>query len=343
MASLSEDGDASEQSPAVSRTQRSSSEPHSKDCTGLMTVVECLPPLLALIGGFLAEAPRDVVHLFYLASRTVARQASFATSTLWHDMYQIRWKVLFEALQFASARDDWLNLYKETLLGRLEFMLEVFDRQKKEGFAMSAMPARVHYQHDEGGFVAWYISASEVPPELIPMKEADRLRFCPASAREPLWRKSSEAPPAVSELPGERFWSAFKERARCCVRRRSPSQDLVSQDVGGYPYSVLEGMDGLRVGGAVELQWKMQDHSPFGWWYGQLEDLTPDPNGKLATATIIFPHFHTASQWYRLAVRFGDQEVRECMLGGKSGGLRPVREGEKWQWMRHFPASPIQV
>jgi hypothetical protein len=311
-----------------------------------MTVVECLPPLLALIGGFLAEAPRDVAHLFYLASKTVVRQASFATNMLWHDMYQFRWKVFFEALQFQKAfeaRDDWLNIYRETLAGRLEFMLEVFDRQKKEGFAMSAMPARVHYQHDEGGFVAWYISASEVPPELIFSKEADRLRFCPASVRDPLWRATPKAPTPVSELPGERIWTAFKERARCCVRRRSSSQDSLIQDTTGYPYSVLGGLDGLKVGGAVELQWKMQDHSPFGWWYGQLEDLKPDRDGKLATATIIFPHFHTASQWYRLAVRFGDQEVRECMLGGKSGGLRPVRDGEKWQWMRHFPSDPIQV
>lgn len=306
-----------------------------------MTVVECLPPLLAVIGGFLAEAPQDIVHLFYTSSKFVARQASFTLDDLWHDMYEHRWGAFHEALSFQERQEDWLCLYKDTLSGHTEFMLEVFDRQKKEGFAMSAMPARVHYDSREDSYVAWYISASEVPPELISSQEKHRLRFCPASVREPLWHP--ETPAVVSELPCERLWCAFKERARCCVRRRSPSQDLSSKDPVGYPYSVLAGIDGLKVGGAVELQWKMQEQSPFGWWYGQLEELRSDCDGKLATATVIFPHFQTTSQWYRLAVRFGDAEVRDCMLGGKSGGLRPVPEGEKTQWMQHFPEKPIQV
>ena len=33
-----------------------------------------------------------------------------------------------------------------------------------------------------------------------------------------------------------------------------------------YPYRVLEGLEGLEVGRNVELQWKMQEGSPFGWW-----------------------------------------------------------------------------
>jgi hypothetical protein len=259
---------------------------------------------------------------------------------LWQDMYSLRWKAFYEALRFQQREeDDWLTLYRETLCGRCEFMLEVFDRQKKEGFAMSAMPARVHYDCGEDSYVAWYISASEVPPELIAAQEGHRLRFCPVAVREGLWH--TESPAAVSELPHERLWGAFKKRATCCARRRAPSNDLTTGE--GYPYSVLGGTEGLKVGGAVELQWKMQDHSPFGWWYGQLEDLRCDKDGKLATATVIFPHFQSTSQWYRLAVRFGDCEVRDCMLGGKSGGLRPVPDAEKRQWMRHFPQKPIQV
>jgi hypothetical protein len=265
-------------------------------------------------------------------------------SALWQDMYALRWKAFYDATRFQEIQEDWCDLYKETLLGKREFMLEVFDRQKKEGFAMSAMPARVHYEQNEGSYVAWYISASEVPPELIPPTEGHRLRFCPASVREPLWRTSSAAIEAVSELPSDRFWSDFKERARCCIRRRpSTDTEMSPSKLSGYPYSVLEGTQGLKVGGAVELQWKMQDHSPFGWWYGQLEELNPDIDGKLATATVIFPHFHSSSQWYRLAVRFGDREVRDCTLGGKSGGLRPVHDMEKMLWMRHFPTRPIQV
>jgi len=307
-----------------------------------MTIAECLEPLLAVIGGYLAETPRDVVCLFYLTSRSLASQADFAMNTLWQDMYALRWKAFFEALRFQQRGDDWLELYKDTLSGHCEFMLEVFDRQKKEGFAMSAMPARIHYDSDEDGYVAWYISASEVPPELIPAAEAHRLRFCPASVRAPLWR--SDAPPAVCELPCERLWCSFKRRTLFCMRRRSSSTDSTkSSDQGAYPYCALEGTNGLKIGGPVELQWKMQDQSPFGWWYGQLEALQRDGDGKLATATVVFPHFHATSQWYRLAVRFGDSEVRDCALGGKSGGLRPVVEGEKKQWMQHFPANPIQV
>lgn len=309
---------------------------------GLMTVVECLPPLLAVIGGFLAESPCDIVAFFYTSSRTILHQADFAMNTLWQDMFSLRWRAFYDAYRFEQTEEPWNEIYRETLCGRREFMLEVFDRQKKDGFAMSAMPARVHFDCQEGSHVAWYLSASEVPPELIPAEEAHRLRFCPASVRDPLWRSSSDAPAAVSDLPQERLWSAFTERARWCVRRRSPSQDL-SRENDGYPYSVLTGVDGLKVGGAVELQWKMQDHSPFGWWYGHLEDLCCDQDGNAATATITFPHFHPTSQWYRLAVRFGDGEIRECLLGGKSGGLRPVPDGEKSQWMRHFPANLIQV
>jgi len=324
-----------------------------------MTIAECLDPLLAVIGGYLAETPRDVVCLFYLTSGSLASQASFAMNTLWQDMYALRWKGFFEALRFQQRGDNWLELYKDTLRGHCEFMLEVFDRQKKEGFAMSAMPARIHYDSGEDGYVAWYISASEVPPELIPAAEAHRLRFCPASVREPLWR---DAPPAVCELPYDRLWCSFKSRAGCCMRRRSSSgsgdemtrrrsssgdwpkaETSDESKQGAYPYCVLEGTTGLKIGGAVELQWKMQDQSPFGWWYGQLEELQHHSDGKLATATVVFPHFAATSQWYRLAVAFGDNEVRDCALGGKSGGLRPVRDGEKVQWMQHFPTNPIQV
>lgn len=306
-----------------------------------MTIAECLPPLLSVIGGLLSKDPQDVVSLFYMTSRCLTRQSSFAMNTLWQEMYAARWVAFFEALRFQQRGENWLELYRDTLLGHCEFIVEVFDRQKKEGFAMSAMPARTHYDSDEDGYIAWYISASEVPPELIPSSDGHRLRFCPASVRDPLWQ--SESPPAVGELPCERLWDSFKGRSRGwgCMRRRTSSAD--STNLGAYPYLVLEGTQGLKIGGAVELQWKMQEQSPFGWWYGQLEQLQHHVDGKLATATLVFPHFHTTSQWYRLAVRFGDNEVRDCALGGKSGGLRPVRDREKAQWMRHFPARPIQV
>lgn len=55
-----------------------------------------------------------------------------------------------------------------------------------------------------------------------------------------------------------------------------------------YPYRVLEGFSELRIGQGVELQWKMQFGSPFGWWFGHLEELHIDPDRKTALATVTF-------------------------------------------------------
>jgi hypothetical protein len=104
-----------------------------------------------------------------------------------------------------------------------------------------------------------------------------------------------------------------------------------------YPYKVLEGTHGLRVGGGVELQWKMQSGGPFGWWYGHLEALERGADGRRTTATITFPHFPTTSDWYRLRVQVGDGEIRECTFGGYTGGLRATASDvEKKHWMQFF-------
>ena len=42
---------------------------------------------------------------------------------------------------------------------------------------------------------------------------------------------------------------------------------------------VLEGIPELKVGQGVELQWKMQQGSPFGWWFGTVESLERDAGG----------------------------------------------------------------
>jgi hypothetical protein len=105
----------------------------------------------------------------------------------------------------------------------------------------------------------------------------------------------------------------------------------------------LEGFEGLEIGRGVELQWKMQELSPFGWWFGQLESLQREPNAKTAIATITFAHFPENSRWYRLRLRFGDSKVRACSFGGFSGGIRPVSNAEKEQWMIFFPKSVQRV
>jgi len=235
----------------------------------------------------------------------------------WKVLLAAKWPSIYEHLCCHSDQ-SWKRLYLDVATGVLNCTLEVHDREKKIGFAMSRLPARIHWEKATTSYIARYLSASEVPPEKIPVSEQHRLSFCPAAVRGDFGLSTKQGLDQESD------------------------HECLSKD-SQYPYRVLEGVADFRVGQGIELQWKMQHGSPFGWWYGQLEELHPDADGKLATATVIFPHFRASSQWYRLAVRFGDCEVRDCMLGGKSGGLRRVASGEQQQWMQHFPPRPIQV
>merc|ERR1712187_985193 len=186
-----------------------------------------------------------------------------------------------------------------------------FDREKKLGFAMAATPGKVHYDKKLDSYIANYISASEVLPESIPSIEKHRLRFCPPSVRRALLQDSVVTP------------SAGTSAEEYCTQ---------------YPYKVLEGInDDLQVGKAVELQWKMQLGSPFGWWYGWLEALRFESKQR-AVATITFRHFHPDSHLYKLDVTFGDSKLQPCDLGGYTGGLRPVRDAQEvCRWMLFFP------
>jgi len=221
-------------------------------------------------------------------------------------------------------------MYKDTLMGRCECTLEVFDREKKLGFAMAAMPARVQYEARVRGYVARYLSATEVQPETIPYHEGYRLRFCPSSARQRL-------------QPGHRGAAGSDSRMGVGIGSvpKSPVGPGGAAMTPPYPYRVFEGIEGLQVGQGVELQWRMQFGSPFGWWYGQLEELHKDPSGKWANATITFRHFPASSRWYKLDVRFGDSELRPCSFGGFTGGIRGVSEEERALWMRFFPKEPV--
>jgi len=45
---------------------------------------------------------------------------------------------------------------------------------------------------------------------------------------------------------------------------------------------VLEGVPDLKIGQGLELQWKMQQGSPFGWWFGTVESVERDAGGARA-------------------------------------------------------------
>eukprot|EP00913_Durusdinium_trenchii_P028145 g26389.t1 len=106
-----------------------------------------------------------------------------------------------------------------------------------------------------------------------------------------------------------------------------------------YAYRVLKDFDGVALGQGVELQWKMQMGSPFGWWYGRVERI--ERGGSGAAVTLIFPHFPTNSRWYRLRVVVGDGIIRRCGIGGYHGGIRAVTPEEEKVWMQFRPKEPI--
>jgi hypothetical protein len=232
-------------------------------------------------------------------------------------MYERRWPVFHDCVGCRPGSlgiRDWRDIYRHTLDGRLRCSLEVFNREKKLGYAMCACPAEVHYEARFDAYVAMYFSASDVPPEEIPWCEGHRLRFCPRSVRGRL----------LDIWPG----------ASDSCDKADPKASIF------YPHRVLQGVEGLKVGDGVELQWKMQEGSPFAWWYGQLDALWFNSAG-LALGTITFRHYPASSRWYRLNVLFGDSKVRHCDFGGFTGGIRAVSQTEKKQCMMFFPKQLV--
>jgi len=275
----------------------------SGEASSLLMLAESCQPLLFAIAEFLAASPKSAVGLCSMASFTMAAQARFLENALWSKLHRTRWPALHACLRHGGPA-DWRRAYGETLAGRGECVLEVYNREQKRGFNMSAMPARVRYDAAAGGYRAKYVSASDVPEETIPVSEEARLRFCPAVARR--------------RLPAEAPADAGKSAA--------------------YPYRVMEGTHGLVVGQGVELQWKMQEASPFGWWYADLEELVLDrATGQCAKATITFPHFSSASRWHRMEVEFGDSQIRANNFGGYTGGIRGLSPEERARWLQFLP------
>jgi hypothetical protein len=279
----------------------------------LTEIVERVPPVLFTIIDFLADRPLNVVRLSCWTASFIHAETSIASNPLWNTLYERRWPAFHDALCHTNRAKswDWRSQYQETLFGKTKVTLEVYHRELKRGFVMSVMPANVRFEASLNAYVAEYISASEVRPEAIPGTDSHRLRFCPPGTRDRL----EVGLVAQSQVPDE------DDTALC------------------YPYRVLQDHDGLVPGQSVELQWKMQQASPFGWWYGTLESIAYEDNGPHATATITFGHFPSDSRWYRMQVRCGDSEVRTNDYGGFTGGIRACSAAEARHWNRHFPPT----
>lgn len=277
------------------------------------------------IADFLAT-PSELVNVFCRASGQFAVHTSqHVLHSQWRRLYAHRWPTFADHASQVLQTADWRSLYRDTLSGRHEALLEVFDRQKKQGFAMSSSCAQVRYDQRLECFIATYVSASQAPPEQIPLSEEHRLRCCPMSVREQLVQETT----SPDEWPASPFSTLLKQRLK------RPA-DL-------YPYLVYRGGEGeLRIGQGIEFQWKMQPGSPFAWWYGTVEFISFD-SSKLAYVSILFKHFPADSRWYRLDVTVGDGAIRSCAMGGYHGGVRGVSEGETKRWMRYFPREPLAL
>jgi len=264
-------------------------------------------PIMSEILSFLDE-PRDLCHAAAMVSKSIKESSADLQAMHWERIYKARWPAFHEAqkhhLEVCSAAADWHALYASTLRGKTEFLLEVFEREKKLGFAMSAMMAKVRWEESSKSFIAHYISASLVLPERISLYEGYRLRYCPASVRK-------ELKPELSD-----------------------GQDM-------YCYRVLSSLPDLKKGQAVELQWRMQMGSPFGWWYGTVEAVDRHSDGVNVTVTLVFRHFPSTSRWHRLQIMVGDGKLQSSTIGGYHGGLRLVSEEEDKRWMRMFPKEPV--
>lgn len=263
--------------------------------------------IISEIMNFLGH-PRDIVRTCTMSSKTVDEASRAMCARHWERLYCSRWPGFYDAQVHCVASCgetvDWKKAYCETYSGQFECVLEVYEREKKKGFIMSCMSAQVAYDSCSNCFTARYVSASYVAPEIVPWSERRRLRFCPSSARAPL-----------------------------------RPQLLPEEGNTLYSHRILEGTENLKPGAGVELQWKMQRASPFGWWFGTAESV--EKMGDTARVTLIFKHFPAASRWYRVTVTVGDGATRDCPIGGYHGGMRVCSEAERRDWMHFFPKEPV--
>jgi len=286
----------------------------------LTEIIEHVPPILFSIVDFIADRPRNAVAFSCWTASFIHAETRITANLLWSTLYERKWPVFHDALCHISKGKlvDWCTQYRETLLGKTKLILEVYHRELKRGYTMSAMPAYVCFDAKLNAYKAEYISASAALPETIPATDNHRLRFCSAGTRERLELNS------VAQL------------------QLQDQQDKSLRQALHYPYRVLQGTDELVPGKSVEVQWKMQDGSPFGWWHGTLESIAYEDNGPHATATVTFAHFPSDTHWHRMQVRFGDSEVRANDYGGFTGGIRACSDAEARHWRRFFPRAASQ-
>eukprot|EP00439_Symbiodinium_sp_Y106_P017904 s5551_g2.t1 len=125
-------------------------------------------PVASHILEFLA-APVDMVRTFVLGSKSIAEHSWQIRTAKWEAMFRDRWPAFFECLRYEGRAQavldswhglvtsrrrsvaymqaaDWELTYQQMVEGKKEEVLEVFDREKKIGFSMSCMIAKVTWE-----------------------------------------------------------------------------------------------------------------------------------------------------------------------------------------------------
>jgi len=249
------------------------------------------------------------------------------------------------------------------MLGKVSCSLEIYHRENKLEFEMSCMPAVVHYEKKRDVYLAKYVSATEYvsagdePLETIPVKQERRLRFLPSSACCLLqldsaasrpWSQACAEPACSVAAANLAIAAAHSLRCHYPATPATPATpalpSLANAANSSYSYRSIAGIDeGLRIGAGLEVQWKRQSGGPFGWWYGELEDLERQPGASVARATIVFKHFPPNSSWYRMQVVFGDGVIRDSNFGGKTGGIRSTPPESTSQWRSWRDMASLRV
>jgi hypothetical protein len=337
--------------PEARRIARTNSQPADGRVT-LQLLSESVTPLFFELVEYLAASPRDCVPLCNIVSHSFAVLGRPISNALWSMLYMQRWPAFHECLRFHGTT-TWKPAYQDMMQGKVLCALEIYHREKKLGFTMSCMPAKVRYDKKQDAYLVKYVSASDVPLETIPVQQESRVRFLQSSARCLLQLESS-APQSQAQVRAKPARSVAAAKlavaaAHSLRRHVSPttpvkpaSPILTNAADSSYSYRSIEGIDeGLRIGAGVEIQWKMQSGSPFGWWYGELEDLERQPGASVAKATIVFKHFPPNSRWYRMQVVFGDGGIRDSNFGGKTGGIRSTAADLQQRWYGFLPTGSI--
>mmetsp|Transcript_24141 Transcript_24141/g.69684 ORF Transcript_24141/g.69684 Transcript_24141/m.69684 type:complete len:328 (+) Transcript_24141:59-1042(+) len=166
--------------------------------------------VLAGLFELLAAQLQSLLPLASVSSQTADVWFACLTDHAWQGLYAKRWPAFYDHFaDMVAGHRYWRSLYLRTLAGRVECPLEVYNRELKRGYTLSAMPAQVHYDALQDAYIVRYQSAAD--PERVPSSEARRLRW-PVAAGAP--GREAQVCPIDHLVPGEAVEFQWKMQAK---------------------------------------------------------------------------------------------------------------------------------